>query len=62
VGTGLATQPAAADLKGEVNNLMDRLTACATSGSPTCNTTARTTDIVKASCAAMLGSAVMLLQ
>jgi hypothetical protein len=62
MGTGLAGQPAAADIKGEMNDLMNRLTACATGGSPTCATTARTADIVKASCAAMLGSAVMLLQ
>lgn len=62
MGTGLATQPDTVDIKGELNALMDRLTACATGGSPTCATTARTADIVKASCAAVLGSAVMLLQ
>lgn len=62
MGTGLATQPDTADIKGELGDLMDRLTACATGGSPTCATTARTADIVKASCAAVLGSAVMLLQ
>lgn len=62
MGTGLTTQPDAADIKTELNALMDRLTACATGGSPTCATTTRTADIVKASCAAMLGSAVMLVQ
>ncbi len=62
MGTGLASQPDTADIKGELNNLMTRLTACATGGSPTCNTTGRTADIVKASCAAVVGSAVMLVQ
>ncbi len=62
MGTGLASQPDTADIKDELNNLMTRLTACATGGSPTCNTTGRTADIVKASCAAVLGSAVMLVQ
>ncbi|MBK9131918.1 MAG: LamG domain-containing protein [Gammaproteobacteria bacterium] len=62
MGTGLASQPDTADIKGELNDLMDRLTACATGGSPTCNTSGRTADIVKASCAAVLGSAVMLVQ
>ncbi|MGD9726987.1 MAG: LamG domain-containing protein [Gammaproteobacteria bacterium] len=62
IGTGLASQPDTADIKGELNDLVDRLTACATGGSPTCNTTGRTGDIVKASCAAVLGSAVMLVQ
>jgi len=62
VGTGLTTQPAAGDIKGELNNLVDRLTACATGGSPTCATVTRTADVVKASCAAVLGSATTLLQ
>lgn len=62
MGTGLASQPDTADIRGELNDLMDRLTACASGGSPTCNTSGRTADIVKASCAAVLGSAVMLVQ
>lgn len=62
MGTGLASQPDTVDIKGELNDLMDRLTTCATGGSPTCATTSRTADIVKASCAAVLGSAVMLVQ
>lgn len=62
MGSGLSSQPGTADIKGELNALMDRLTACATGGGPTCNTVARTSDVVKASCAAVLGSAVMLLQ
>jgi len=62
IGTGLTTQPAVSDIKGELNNLVDRLTACATGGSPTCATVTRTADVVKASCAAVLGSATMLLQ
>jgi hypothetical protein len=63
MGSGLASQPDTADIKGELNTLMDRLiTSCATGSSATCGTPARTADIVKASCAAMLGSAVMLVQ
>ncbi len=62
LGNNVATQPDALSVKNELNNLMDRLTACATGPTPTCATTARTTEVVKASCAAVLGSAVLLLQ
>jgi hypothetical protein len=40
-----------------------RLTACAVAPpTPTCDTAARTLEVVKAACAAVLGSGVMLLQ
>ncbi len=57
LGINLATQPSAASVKTELNSLIDRLTACG--GSCAAD---RTQTVVKASCAATLGSAVMLLQ
>lgn len=57
VGANLATQPDTADITGEVNDLMDTLTACGGSCASD-----RTETVVKASCAAVLGSAVSLLQ
>lgn len=58
MGAGLASQPDPADVRAEINGLIDRLLGCAT-----CQANQqRTRDIVKASCAALLGSAVMLLQ
>lgn len=57
MGINLATQPAVAAVKAELNALIDRLTACG--GSCAAD---RTPTVVKATCAATLGSAVMLLQ
>ena len=57
VGTGLSSQPTAVDVTNEVNSLVDGLAACG----GTCESD-RTVRIVKASCAAVLGSAAMLVQ
>jgi hypothetical protein len=57
MGAGLATQPVAADVRAELYNLMDRLTACGNA----CDAD-RTTTVVKASCAAVLGSGTTLIQ
>lgn len=57
VGAGLATQPDLASVKGELNNLIDVLTACG--GSCAAD---RTETTVKAVCAGALGSAAMLIQ
>ncbi len=62
MNTNLTVQPATADVTTELDNLITKLTACATGPSPTCDTTQRTEEIVKAACAATLGSAAMLLQ
>ncbi len=62
LGDDLTTQPDPAAVKGELNALMDRLTACATGPGATCATVARTGEVVKATCAAVLGSAAVLLQ
>ncbi len=56
VGSNLNSQPDTADIRDELNDLMDTLTVC----SGDCSS--RTRTIVKASCAAVLGSAVMLVQ
>ncbi|RMH12989.1 MAG: LamG domain-containing protein [Gammaproteobacteria bacterium] len=58
----LTTQPAVAAVRNELDGLVTKLTGCATAVPATCNTTARTRDVVKASCAAVMGSAVMLIQ
>jgi hypothetical protein len=58
VGTSLATQPSNADIETELDALMGRLTEC---GGGTCPE-GRTETVVKASCAAVLGSAVTLIQ
>lgn len=58
LGTGLASQPDPADVRNELNSLFDRLLACGSCASDQ----QRTRDIVKAGCAAMLGSAVLLVQ
>ena len=63
IGTGLTTQPNLGNVRGELDNLMQILgttTDCAPQ--PSCNTTLRTEQIVKATCAAALGSAAMLIQ
>lgn len=57
VGSALASQPDDASLRTELGALMDRLTACG----GTCAGD-RTETVVKASCAAVLGSAVTLVQ
>jgi len=57
VGTGIGTQPDPTVLRGELNNLVDTLVACGATCEPD-----RTERIVKAACAAVLGSAVMLVQ
>ncbi|MGB5473622.1 MAG: LamG domain-containing protein [Gammaproteobacteria bacterium] len=62
MNTNLTDQPATADVTGELDSLITRLTACASGPSPTCATTQRTEEVVKAACAAILGSAAMLLQ
>ncbi len=57
LGSGLASQPDAADVAAELDNLIEHLTQCGDSCSAD-----RTATVAKASCAAVLGSAVMLLQ
>lgn len=57
VGASLASQPADPDIENELNNLIDRLTSCGA----TCPAD-RTETVVKASCAAVLGSATTLVQ
>lgn len=57
VGTSLSSQPADADIETELDALIGRLTTCGGS----CPT-GRTETVVKASCAAVLGSAVTLIQ
>jgi cytochrome c553 len=57
LGAGLATQPADIDVRAEIHDLMDRLTACGNA----CEAD-RTTTVVKASCAAVLGSGTTLIQ
>ena len=62
-GTGLATQPSVAAMKGELNALTDRLTTCYNFGTGTDNCEAgRTNTVVKAVCGAALGNAAMLVQ
>jgi mono/diheme cytochrome c family protein len=62
MNSGLTTQPDAAQVISELDDLILILTACATGPSPGCDTVARTRKIVKATCAATLGSAAMLIQ
>lgn len=57
VGVGISTQPDLADLRAEVNALVDDLIACGGS----CEAD-RTERVVKAACASVLGSAAMLVQ
>lgn len=57
VGANISTQPTNASIETELDGLMDTLTACAGS----CPA-GRTETVVKASCAAVLGSAVTLIQ
>ena len=57
VGTGMTTQPSAAEVTAEVDALIGRLTACG--GSCAAD---RTEVVVKAACSAVVGSASTLLQ
>jgi hypothetical protein len=57
VGTGLASQPSAAEIETEVDALIGRLTACG--GACAAD---RTEVVVKAACSAVIGSASTLLQ
>jgi mono/diheme cytochrome c family protein len=57
IGTGIATQPAAADVALEVDAMIARLTACGGACA-----TDRTEVIVKSACSAVIGSASTLLQ
>jgi hypothetical protein len=59
IGSSLTSQPADSDVITELNNLMDTLTACA--NTTNCDAQ-RTTTTVKATCAAVLGSATTLVQ
>jgi hypothetical protein len=62
MGSGLTTQPDPVTVTAELDSLIQTLSACALPPTPTCDTITRTADIVKAACAAMLGSGVMLVQ
>lgn len=57
VGTGIATQPSASDVRTELDALILRLSSCGTA----C-TADRTATVVKAACSAVVGSASTLLQ
>lgn len=57
VGSSLPSQPAPADVEAELDALIDRLTSCGGSCPD-----GRTEIVVKASCAAVLGSATTLMQ
>lgn len=59
MNTGLATQPDSAFVDGELDQLIDTLTQCRLTSSCPAGTTA---SVVKATCAAALGSAAMLIQ
>ena len=63
IGTGLTTQPDLTSVRGELDNLILILgTTTSCPPQPSCDTTLRTEQIVKATCAAALGSAAMLIQ
>ncbi len=55
LGSGLTTQPDDATVKGELNNLITRLSACGAGCAAD-----RTKTVVKATCATVLGSAALL--
>jgi hypothetical protein len=59
IGNNISTQPERDDVEAELNDLVTRLTDC--SGDKVCNAQ-YTQTVVKASCAAILGSASMLIQ
>jgi len=60
VGSNLQSQPADADVAAELNSLITTLSASAGSGS--CTGACRTRTITKAACAAVLGSAALLVK
>lgn len=60
VGSNLQTQPADTDVTTELNSLIGNLSASA--ASPTCTGPCRTRTITKAACAAVLGSATLLIK
>ncbi len=62
MNTGLTVQPDPVAVGAELDSLITILTACATGPTPACATSTRTEQIVKAACAAVLGSAAMLVQ
>jgi mono/diheme cytochrome c family protein len=62
MNTGLTVQPDPVATGAELDSLITILTACASGATPSCATSTRTEQIVKAACAATLGSAAMLLQ
>jgi hypothetical protein len=63
IGTGLTTQPDLTSVRSELDNLILILgTTISCPPQPSCDTTLRTQQIVKATCAAALGSAAMLIQ
>jgi hypothetical protein len=55
VGVGIATQPDATTVRSEVDDLIDRLATCS---GPSCTTV----NVAKGACAAVLGSAALLVQ
>jgi hypothetical protein len=59
IGSGLSSQPASAAVSAELNNLIDRLTTC--SNSNTCSAQTIPT-VAKATCAAVLSSAAVVMQ
>ncbi|MFT7200769.1 MAG: hypothetical protein ACI9UD_002426, partial [Glaciecola sp.] len=59
IGDGLSSQPASADVSTELNNLIDRLTTCSINNSCSAQTTS---TVAKATCAAVLGSAAVVMQ
>jgi hypothetical protein len=59
IGQGIASQPSRSAVSAEINQLVNRLTAC--SASNTCSSDV-TLNVAKSSCAAVLGSAVVLIQ
>lgn len=62
MNTGLSTQPDPVEVSTELDNLIQILTSCAYGPGASCASSTRTLEVVKASCAATLGSAAMLLQ
>jgi hypothetical protein len=59
VGTSLNSQPSDSAVSTELNNLIDKLTTCSADNSCASD---RTETVVKATCAAVLGSAITLVQ
>ncbi|MEM0910543.1 MAG: LamG domain-containing protein [Pseudomonadota bacterium] len=59
LGDQIVTQPDSTNVANELNTLIDRLSACSSNNSCAANTT---TNVVKATCAAVLGSASVTLQ